>query len=44
MLSDKAIQEFKEIFEKEYGTKLSDEEARDSGSFVAFGIISLLFT
>ena len=30
-LSNKSIQEFKDIFEKEYGKKLSDEEAQESG-------------
>ncbi len=29
-LSDKSVQEFKEIFEKEFGKKLSGQEARDS--------------
>lgn len=31
MLSDKAIQEFKDIFKKEYGQDLSDAEAREQG-------------
>ena len=31
MLSDKAIQEYKEIFKKEYGQDLTDKEARDQG-------------
>lgn len=29
MLSDKAVQEFKDIFKKEYGQDLTDSEARD---------------
>jgi hypothetical protein len=31
MLSDKAIQEFKDIFKKEYGQDLTDAEAREQG-------------
>lgn len=31
MLSDKAIQEYKNIFKKEYGQDLTDEEAREQG-------------
>ena len=31
MLSDKAIQEYKEIFKKEYGQDLTDAEAREQG-------------
>jgi len=31
MLSDKAIQEFKDIFKKEYGKDLTDTEAREQG-------------
>lgn len=30
-ISNKAVQEFKVIFEKEYGKKLTDSEARDAG-------------
>ena len=30
-LSDKSVQKFKEIFEKEYGKKLSDVEVREQG-------------
>lgn len=30
-LSDKAIQEYKEIFKKEYGQELTDVEAREQG-------------
>ncbi len=37
MLSDKAIQEFKDIFKKEYGKDLTDAEAREQGErLVAF--------
>jgi len=37
MLSDKAIQEFKDIFKKEYGQDLTDAEAREQGEkLVAF--------
>ena len=31
MLSDKAIQEYKEIFKKEFGQDLTDAEAREQG-------------
>lgn len=31
MLSDKAVQEFKNIFKKKYGQELTDAEARDQG-------------
>lgn len=31
ILSDKAVQEYKEIFKKEYGQDLSDAEAREQG-------------
>lgn len=31
MLSDKAVQEFKDIFKKEYGQDISDAEAREQG-------------
>lgn len=31
MLSDKAIQEYKEIFKKEFGQNLTDAEAREQG-------------
>jgi hypothetical protein len=31
MLSDKSVQEFKEIFKKEYGQDLTDSEAREQG-------------
>jgi hypothetical protein len=31
MLSDKAVQEFKDIFKKEYGKDLTDSEAREQG-------------
>jgi len=31
MLSDKAVQEFKNIFKKEYGQELTDAEAREQG-------------
>lgn len=31
MLSDKSVQEFKEIFKKEYGQDLTDTEAREQG-------------
>lgn len=31
MLSDKAIQEYKEIFKNEYGQDLTDAEAREQG-------------
>lgn len=30
-LSDKAVQEFKDIFKKEYGQDLTDVEAREQG-------------
>ena len=41
-LSDKAIQEFKDIFKKEYGKDLTDAEARDQGERL-FGLFDLLF-
>lgn len=31
MLSDKAVQEFKDIYKKDYGVELSNDEARDYG-------------
>lgn len=31
MLSDKAIQEYKEIFKNEYGQDLTDAESREQG-------------
>ena len=31
MLSDKAIQEYKKIFKKEFGQDLTDAEAREQG-------------
>lgn len=31
MLSDKLVQEYKEIFKKEYGQDLTDSEAREQG-------------
>ena len=31
MLSDKAVQEYKEIFKNEYGQDLTDAEAREQG-------------
>jgi DNA-directed RNA polymerase subunit RPC12/RpoP len=41
-LSDKSIQEFKDIFEKEYGKKLSDAEARESAENL-MGFMSILY-
>ena len=31
MISDKTIQEFKQIMKEEYGVELSDEESREQG-------------
>lgn len=31
MLSDKAVQEFKDVFKKEYGQELTDAETREQG-------------
>ena len=31
MLSDKAIQEYKDVFKKEFGQDLTDKEAREQG-------------
>lgn len=41
-LSDKSVQEFKQIFEKEYGKKLSDSEARESAERF-MGFMSILY-
>lgn len=39
-LSDKAIQEFKDLMKKEYGEELTDEEARERGErLVSFFMI-----
>ncbi len=35
MLSDKLVQEYKDIFEKEYGKKISDSEAREGAERLA---------
>lgn len=42
MLSDKAVQEFKDIFKKEYGQELSDAEARDQGERL-IGFFDILY-
>jgi len=42
MLSDKAVQEFKDIFKKEYGQDLSDAEARDQGERLV-GFFDILY-
>lgn len=42
MLSDKLVQEYKEIFEKKYKQKLSDSEARDQAERLA-GFFKILY-
>lgn len=42
MLSDKLVQEFKEIFEKKYKQKLTDSEARDQAERLA-GFFEILY-
>ena len=42
MLSDKAVQEFKEIFKKKYGQELTDAEARDQGERLV-GFFEILY-
>ena len=42
MLSDKTIQEFKDIFKKEYGKDLSDVEAREQGERL-LGFFEILY-
>jgi len=42
MLSDKAVQEFKEIFKKEYGQDISDAEAREQGERLV-GFFEILY-
>ncbi len=32
MLSDKTVQEYKDIFKKEFGQELTDAEAREQGT------------
>jgi DNA-directed RNA polymerase subunit RPC12/RpoP len=41
-LSDKAIQEFKDIFKKEYGQELTDAEAREQGERL-LGFFDILY-
>lgn len=40
--TDKAVQDFKEIFKKEYGKELTDDEARESAQNL-FNVYDLLF-
>lgn len=42
MLSDKAVQEFKDIFKKEYGQDISDAEAREQGERLV-GFFEILY-
>ena len=42
MLSDKLVQEFKDLFKKEYGQELTDAEARDQGERLV-GLFDILF-
>lgn len=42
MLSDKSVQEFKEIFKKKYGKDLTDAEAREQGERLV-GLIEILY-
>jgi len=42
MLSDKAVQEYKEIFKKEYGQDLTDAEAREQGERLV-GFFDILY-
>jgi len=42
MLSDKAIQEYKEIFKKEYGQNLTDAEAKEQGERLV-GFFNILY-
>lgn len=42
MLSDKAVQEYKDIYKKEYGKEISDSEARDQSERLT-GFFNILF-